>query len=275
MSTASTYPQQEMSQPPSSSWAPHSDTIRLWVDQLGTEGCRTFLTVKADTVAERLEIYQRSRSSDLHRVALDEGALVHNWFEGKSLVDNISARMDWQQVIQTLIDGHTLYTEEDLRGVIDSGFNNGAAILRAIWEAKFLQEEGEVRQVQTLVRALAKWTIGRPETLLAEEFKSLETLDIPPAASVGERYDTVMLWLTLGAQNDLFDRVILPLDGFDRAFRSNSMYQWYDELEAFLLSARKWSGLGCPLGILIGVEDFPMDTLGDNPLGRQLQSNLV
>jgi hypothetical protein len=250
---------------------PNQDDVRQWVDQLGIEGSQVCLTVRGPNPAYRSATYRLAAQSELHSTALDLSALSYEWPQ-TSLIGNVGARMDWHQLISALVDGHSLYTAEDLKQVIDQGFVHGGPIIRSVWEAKYLREEGKDREVAILVRALAKWTTGTQDRLMSDEFAILHDLEIPPVPSEAERYDVILLWLTLAAQNRLFDRVILPFDGFDRVATDP---KWLEDFESLIQVAKPWAALGSPLGIMLGMRQDPLDLLGDTALARMLQDSMV
>jgi hypothetical protein len=248
--------------------SPSKEALRQWVDQLGTKDCQVAVVVEALQVSQRASVYSMLAKNDVHSIALDKSHLSFEW-DRMSFRDNVLSRMDWQQVISGLLDGVTLYTEDDLRSVIDRGFTHGCAVLQALWTAKYMKEEGKTREVDVLVRALAKWTQGRQDALLQEESEALASLDLPAVPDTVERYDVFLLWLTLAKHNDLLDRVILVFDGFDRVETDATRC---GEMDTFLRVAASWAALGSPLGVAIGVSRLPKEgTL----LGNILHSEVV
>jgi hypothetical protein len=68
-----------------------------------------------------------------------------------------------------------------------------------------------------------------------------------------DKYDILFLWLTLARYSGIFDRLILPFDGFERVQSDSAKI---DELRELIEAADRWKAVGNPLGIVIGIVDF-------------------
>lgn len=219
---------------------------------LGYEKSKPLLTIVGPDSTCRAHAYRMLGNSDIYKVVLDLSMYSCNWDEG-SLLGNISRRISILAILEILAACKELTLNSEVSQLLDRGFFRVTDAFKILWEVRFLYEEGEDEKADALTLALAEWSVGRalqdPEQLRVMASLGFED----EVASNADRYDMIFLWLTLARYNGILDRIILPFDGFERASQDEGKIA---ELEELLQAAERWSSLGCPLGIVIGIENL-------------------
>jgi hypothetical protein len=72
------------------------------------------------------------------------------------------------------------------------------------------------------------------------------------ALSLAERLDALLFLLTVAQQNGLFNRAIFAFDHLDACLMAGQI-EPLRQMGFFLTSIDKWIKLGCPIGILLGL----------------------
>lgn len=219
------------------------DGIQEWVSQIGFHGSQVCLVVCAPTFADRAQVYEMAGDTPVLRVALDKGRQVYRW--DVPIVDNLTSRVDWGALLVRLL-----------------GKVGGSALPE---DCRYLGDVFEDCSVETL-EALSRWVQGHQ----TEEDSFLLSARDFPQGSPFDRLQAMLAWLSLASRADVIDRVIFPLDGLEGApqVRASELIQVVDQLEL-------WAAEGCPLGLVIGTRQEPLDFLGMSPLGQKLQESLL
>lgn len=137
----------------------------------------------------------------------------HTLVVGPPYAGPLTARMNFKTILESLVQASHLAIDTGLASLIDQNYY--PSITRAfelLWEARFAHADG----------------------------LHLDLEGALPKLNLVDSCDVWCLWFTLAKSNDLLQRVILPLDTLN------------EESSAILDAADRWSGVGCPLGILIG-----------------------
>lgn len=233
-------------------WTPPSpEAIATWVAHLGAHKSAPCAIIVGPTPAHRFDTYRLVERDTTFDVVLDKSLHCRNWTEGL-LVDNISRRIAVQRILRELIETPELVVDKTLETVIDNGFMRVHEGFKILWEARFLAMEGAQDQVERIIQALTRWTAG---CLTEYERGSLEVAGGQGVQSLltstPDRYDVLLMWLTLARDNGQFDRIILPLDGLEDA--TDRVPELLDLLQA----VERWTPLGSPLGLLLGFSKSP------------------
>jgi len=230
----------------SMSWNfPDVQTLRQWVVDLGTGQGHPLVTVLGPTPEYRSRIYNSAAEVSSGLVVLDKSHYCYDW-PSKSLFENLIRRVALPSILGSLAVNDELHTEEELVELIDRDARLSEAF-KVLWDIRFLVEEEREEEAEAIVHALALWSVGRP-LVDADSIKVLDQLGIKDrVTSVDERYDLFFMWIALARFNGIFDRLLLPFDGFERAPDRT------EDLEGLVRMASKWSSYGAPLGILVGV----------------------
>ena len=83
--------------------------------------------------------------------------------------------------------------------------------------------------------------------------------------------DEILLWLTLARQNGILDRYVLPIDGLG----GKLIVERQEELSKLILLVSAWVRLGGPLGLVFGIDEKEVSSLGSTQLGQRLLQALV
>lgn len=231
---------------------PDFHKLRSWVSLLGYEKSKPLLTIIGPDSTCRAHAYRMLGNSDIYDVVLDLTIYSCNWDEG-TLLGNISRRISIFNILGVLAARKELTLNSEVAQLLDRGFFRVTDAFKILWEVRFLYEEGEEEKAETLLHALAEWSVGR--TLQdPEQIRLMTSLGFEAeVASNADRYDMIFLWLTLARSNKILDRIILPFDGFEKASQDEGKIA---ELEELLQAAERWASLGCPLGIVVGIENL-------------------
>lgn len=190
--------------------------IQVWVNQLGRLDSQTSLVVVGDA-DYRQTLYQSLE---------DDQTLV----VGGPYTAPIAQRLNLNSITVGLIKSPVLQTDEGgLLSLLDQGqYPALNKAFKLLWEARFNYAESGF----CLEDVLSLWTLRQVPSGMTE-------------LSVTDSCDVLCLWLTLGKFNGQAQRVVLPLEDVAS-----------EESVALIAAAERWSGLGCPLGILLGSDSM-------------------
>jgi hypothetical protein len=187
-----------------------------------------------------------------------KGSLIpHDWDLIWSLLTLSDVNIERNDALRALLDQGSMFTEA----------------FRAIWEAKFLFNEGQI--VAHVVDLLSKWVSN--EALTSEDRELLGQLKVTHEVTTPSgRLDVLFMLMTLANQNDLLDRLVLPLEGLDKILGLGLVTRKValEELYEFFLAADRWARLGSPVGFIFTyTRPDTLEQLGRShrKLGKQLK----
>jgi hypothetical protein len=185
---------------------------------------------------------------DIFQTIVDKSHYSYDW-TGGSLIDNIFERISVSNILRDLASQEELSLGSELAPIIDKGFFRITEAFQVLWEARFLFDEGLEAEGLDLLKVLEDWSRGS-----IQEDPHLQLMGISKAVEANaDKYDILFLWLTLARYSGIFDRLILPFDGFERVQSDSAKI---DELRELIEAADRWKAVGNPLGIVIGIVDF-------------------
>lgn len=212
------------------------------------------MTIVGPDSACRAHAYRMLGDSDIYKVVLDLSSYSCDW-EQDTILGNISKRISVFNILGILAARKELTLSTEVTRLLDRGFFRVTEAFKLLWEVRFLLDEGDDDQAEDLMAILAEWSVGHASKN-AEHLRRMANLGVSnPALANAERYDMIFLWLTLARSNGVLDRIILPFDGFEKASQDEGKVA---ELEELILAAERWAALGCPLGIVVGVEHLDL-----------------
>ena len=163
-----------------------------------------------------------------------------------TFVEDLARRLDLGTLLQGLVEVPSLLVDEPLSITLDKD----RALLSAfdgLWSARFDFWEGRSQE---------------------EVSRALTDLIGPPANA---NLDEILLWLTLARQNGILDRYVLPIDGLG----GKLIVERQEELSKLILLVSAWVRLGGPLGLVFGIDEKEVSSLGSTQLGQRLLQALV
>jgi len=228
--------------------------VAAWASKVGQAGTSPILLLE-ESDRKSLELYERVEDPAYSSVGAE------TWL-ASGLVENLTQRFSslkmkgslishpWDLIwsLLTLTD-FNIETNDALRVLIDQGSLFTEAF-RAVWEARFLLTEGHI--VAPVVELLSKWVSHR--MLFIREREQLMQLKITNELTTpSARLDVLFMLLTLASQNNLLDRLVLPLEGLDKVLDLGLVQRkaGLQELYEFVLAADRWARLGSPVGFVI------------------------
>jgi len=222
-------------------WRPPSrDALRDWTAGLETDGSR-LLTIEGPSLVYRSEAYRQLQSLPV------VVAIADNWIGQTATASIITRPAVWGR-LQSLVRMDLFLVDEPLQSLLNEG-GLPSQLFQAIWEARFLSEEGQV--VEHNIRALMDWIV-KPDPSI----QFLKLLQIKkPVRSRYHRLELFFLLLTLAKQNDILGPVVFVFDGLDRLFdeTSNIRRARMRELSEVIAVAEKWGHLGAAIGVVLGL----------------------
>jgi hypothetical protein len=233
---------------------PDAGRLRTWVSRLGHETSRTLLTILGPNPAYRAEAYRMLEGGDIFNVVVDKSNYCYDWIDD-TLLGNLSKRISVPNILGILAARNELLLSPDLTQLLDFGYFRVSEAFKVLWEVRFLHEEGQADEAEFLMQALAEWSVGHPLSN-ADHIRVLSGAGVKePVTTPEDRYDMILLWLTLARSNGILDRIVLPYDGFERAQDNEEKIS---ELSDLIQATDRWATMGCPLGIVVGVQDLQL-----------------
>ncbi len=175
-------------------------------------------------------------------------------------------------ILWDLLAVEDFVVEDPLKGLIDQGFRF-TGCFKAIWEARFLHQEGRSRETMQLLGALIRWMTATELTL---DHKALLTnVGVRHSLSESECTDMLLFVLALAYQNGLTDRTVFVFDGVEQVKKKESLRKLADAVTIF----ERWTRLGSATGIVLGLNpaNKAVETItAMNPrLGKKIAVSLV
>jgi hypothetical protein len=253
---------------------PGVEDFLRWAAQLCEPQHASAITVPESVHTRVVHTYLSLNSFQTGVINCVSGPQTHDWLAG-NVLDSFTARVaharipedcmskqlssawvtnqtSWE-LVWGLIFVEDLVVEDSLRDMVDKGFYLVHSVYRAIWEARFiLKEKGEGELLQRMVSSVLQWVQGLP--LTNEDISVLTSIGISKRVeSDRERADILLFLLTLAAQNALLSRAIFAFNGIDRALRPDSR-GLLRQLDSLLGDLDRWSRLGAPVGVILGLD---------------------
>lgn len=263
------------------SWNPPSiRDVQAWVLQLSERGS-SLLTMKGPNPIFRREAF--NLCFDVPGLAiLGNTKNPQVWLE-KGIRADLTQRVrgithaPWG-LFQELLIVPDFVVEEPLRGLIDQGFRF-TGFYKALWEARFLQQENRARESLHLLGSVIRWMTGAD--LDDKQKAALSSVGIACLLGESERLDMLLFLLALSYQNGLIDRAVFVLDGVDEVLRMNAdrrkdmLRQLTETIQIF----ERWARLGSATGLVLGL-DSEHNALGsithyNSRLGKKIADALV
>lgn len=238
-------------------WTPPSvKHIQRWVDAL-PEGGDTFLSLSGPDPLLRSELFRICYEMPGLQV-VGNSRNTQDWFQ-KGILDDIAQRVraitgrPWG-LVWDLLDTPDFIVEEPLRGLIDQGFTF-TGLFKALWEARFLLQEGKKPEGMALMGAVFRWLCG--QELTVEQQIQLEAVHIDrELVTMPERLDMLLFLLALAYQNGLVDRTVFVLDGLERVVRTgpDKRKDLLRQLNEATTVFSRWAKLGSATGLVFGFD---------------------
>lgn len=242
------------------------DPAEDWAETFDEGGRSAFYTVLGESPQDRHEFYRRFQGGEVGVLSLTRNP--RDWLErGPLLTLQEVVEQAWVPegakdflpswwppptatwgLLWALGASPDFIIEEPLRGMVDMRCSLAHDLYRAIWEIRFsIRERGDLLETARLVSAVGTWLLGRP--LDGPDIALLEPVGIQrKVTSEQERIDTLLILLTMAAQNGLISRLFTVFDNVERADRA-----MLKELLLVLQGCNRWARVpGMPLGILLG-----------------------
>jgi hypothetical protein len=152
-------------------------------------------------------------------------------------------------ILWALILQDDFLVEDPLRAKVDRQDTLAHLLYRTIWEARFIMRESPIK-LPTFMFSLVQWLSS---TLVAEADLAMLSIGLPrKALSIAERLDALLFLLTVAQQNGLFNRAVFAFEHLDGCLRDGQI-EPLRQIGFFLASVDKWVRIGCPIGILLGL----------------------
>lgn len=184
---------------------------------------------------------------------------------GKALV----RESPWQ-VLKGLLVRSEFVVDEPLRSLVDEEQDNLISqAFKAILEARFVVSEAKERSEIDQAEALSRWMRG--EAMEPWHHNLFESAGVQHQPTEREKLDLTFFVLTLGFQNDLLGPQVFSVGGLEKAATESPERRktLFKDLRETLTSLDHWAGLGCPTGLVLGL-DGPLKAF--SPKLRQMLS---
>jgi hypothetical protein len=216
--------------------------VEQWANGLGKGGFPVF-TLLCPVPAYRQEVF-----SWLPKLvkANEEDAL--SWAEN-SFVTSFLSRTKSQRLLNALLATDSFVLESPLATLVDRGFYLVSDAFKAIVEARFRVNEGA--QLGDLAHDIMHWMDGG--SVCGDVLKKARVRRV--VTSNQDKLDLRCFLLTLSFQSGLIGPSVLTFDNVDQAATAipTRRKSYLKELLDILQVVERWSKLGCPLGLAVGL----------------------
>jgi len=177
--------------------------------------------------------------------------MVKSWINN-GVRESLVRESPWQ-VLRGLLVHSEFVVEEPLRSMVDQEQGAIAQAFKAILEARFLVSEAREQVEESQAEALTRWMRGVP--LEPWHRPLFERAGVEHQPTEREKFDLACFVLTLGFQNDLVGPQVFAVDGLEKAAEEapSRRKKLFKDLQETLASLDHWAGLGCPTGVVLGV----------------------
>lgn len=229
-------------------WEPPSeDSVRQWVRSLGEGGPGIF------TLEGPSPTYRAQGCEVLLKLPIVIKSLKM-WHQG--VIDDLVSPAPVWRCLQDLVMVKHFVIEGHARKVADRG-GWMAKLLRAIWEIRFLSDEGS--PIDPFVRFLTDWVVHgrRPGTILRK-------LGLTKTLPRHLRLNAMAFLLALSKQNGAYGKVVFILDGLE-VLAEGPSEQWRLRFQELVKVEATYAKFNAPVGLIIGYSKRKCGDLEEDP----------
>lgn len=230
------------------------EVLQQWVNQLGEGGSSLFL-VEGPSPAHRATL---CRALPTLPIVV---ALADHWTQG--VTESIVTRRPVWRVLQDLVQVEAFFIDDPLKSIVDKG-GRLTDVFKAIWEIRFLSEEGLIEE--PFLRCLTDWVVTSraPGPLLHK-------VGIKRMLPRHHRLEVFLFLTALSQQNNSFGKGVFILDGVEAlvGLPSKTRMARFRELDRLVEVADEWSRLGAPLGFILGYSEEGCEGVKSNRFYRR------
>lgn len=168
-------------------------------------------------------------------------------------VPNLTPKKAWR-LIWGLIASDEFLVTDPLRSILDQEFHLVHRVYRLLWEARFIAREAKETpdRLFDFVESIIRWVTNEPLSEVDRDILGLFGI-ARPIEQASDRLNVLFLLVTLAEQNALINRAVFALNDLEYVLRPEGR-ALLRQLDTFLGIVDRWSGLGCPIGIVLGFD---------------------
>jgi hypothetical protein len=179
----------------------------------------------------------------------------------------------YEPVLKQLLQAESVNIEEPLKSMVDQPFYLVSDLFRVILEARFQVAEGA--DPSFFLSLIARWILDQKLGARGEKF--FEAANVSRRVSSTEQLDLVFFLATLASHSGVVRHLTLALDGVEMAATAGVKERrtLLKELDAVAFGATRWEKMGCPLGVVLGVDRLaPLENSAPK-LSKLIRSGIV